>query len=138
MKIMNEVSYFGAQETINTVTLDDPELFKYPVAYIIEVSWWQMTDAQATALRAYMQKGGFVIVDDFKAEGDFGSPGWGPFEQNMRRVLPGRALRADEPRRTRSSTRSSRSTTSTSSRRPTTRASRTSSASTRTTIRRSG
>jgi hypothetical protein len=71
------------------VTLDDPELFKYPVAYIIEVSWWQMTDTQAAALRAYMQKGGFVIVDDFKAEGDFGSAGWGPFESNMRRVLPG-------------------------------------------------
>ena len=88
IKIMNEVSYFGAQEKINTITLDDPELFKYPVAYIIEVSWWQMTDGQAAALRAYMQKGGFVIVDDFKAEGDFGSPGWGPFEQNMRRVLP--------------------------------------------------
>jgi len=32
MKIMNEVSYFGAQETINTITLDDPELFRYPVA----------------------------------------------------------------------------------------------------------
>ena len=47
-----------------------------------------MTDEQAKALRAYMQKGGFVIVDDFKAEGDFGSPGWGPFEQNMQRVLP--------------------------------------------------
>jgi Domain of unknown function (DUF4159) len=89
MKIMNEVSYFGAQDTINTVTLDDPELFRYPVAYIIEVSWWQMTDSQAAALRAYIQKGGFVIVDDFKAEGDFGSPGWGPFEENMRRVLPG-------------------------------------------------
>ena len=55
-----------------------------------------MTDTQAAALRAYMQKGGFVIVDDFKAEGDFGSPGWGPFEQNMQRVLPGVALRPDE------------------------------------------
>ena len=78
-----------ARRRINTITLDDPELFRYPVAYIIEVSWWQMTDTQAAALRTYMQKGGFVIVDDFKAEGDFGSPGWGPFEQNMRRVLPG-------------------------------------------------
>jgi Domain of unknown function (DUF4159) len=89
VKIMNEVSYFGANEQINTLTLDDPELFKYPVAYIIEVSWWQMTDTQAAALRAYMLKGGFVIVDDFKQDGDFGSPGWGPFEENMRRVLPG-------------------------------------------------
>ena len=89
MKIMNEVSYLGANdETINTLTLDDPELFKYPVAYIIEVSWWTLSDREAAGLRAYLQKGGFVIVDDFKMPGDFGSPGWEPFEANMKRVLP--------------------------------------------------
>src|SRR5215813_2162478 len=37
MKIMNEVSFLNAHEEINTVTLDDPELFKFPFAYIIEV-----------------------------------------------------------------------------------------------------
>jgi hypothetical protein len=89
MKIMNELTYLGAHdEEINTLALDDPELFKYPVAYIIEVSWWTMTDGQAEALRTYLQKGGFVIVDDFKATGDFGSAGWAPFEANMKRVLP--------------------------------------------------
>jgi len=32
MKIMNELSYLGAnEEQINTLSLDDPELFKYPV-----------------------------------------------------------------------------------------------------------
>src|SRR4029077_9773715 len=89
MRIMNEVSYLGAHDAeINTLTLDDPELFRYPVAYIIEVSWWTLTDPQAAALRTYMEKGGFVIVDDFKAYGDFGSPGWEVFEANMKRVLP--------------------------------------------------
>jgi len=89
MKIMNEVSYLGAHEDeINTLTLDDPEISKYPVAYIIEVSWWQMTDREAAALRAYIEKGGFVIVDDFKATGDWGSPGWDVFEANMTRVFP--------------------------------------------------
>jgi hypothetical protein len=89
MKIMNEVSYLGAHDAeINTLALDDPELFRYPVAYIIEVSWWTLSDFEAEALRTYMQKGGFVIVDDFKAYGDFGSPGWDVFEANMRRVLP--------------------------------------------------
>src|SRR5207247_3869170 len=39
MKIMNELSFLGAnEETINTITLDDTELFKYTVAYIIESS----------------------------------------------------------------------------------------------------
>src|SRR5689334_5615167 len=88
MQIMNNVSLLGAHEEINTVTLDDPELMKYPIAYIIEVSWWTLNDREAAGLRAFMQKGGFVIVDDFKVYGDFGSPGWDVFEANMKRVLP--------------------------------------------------
>jgi hypothetical protein len=89
MKIMNEVSFLGANDDkFNSLGLDDPDVFKYPLIYLIEVSWWQMTDKEASALRNYLQKGGFVIVDDFKAEGDFGSAGWAPFADNMKRVLP--------------------------------------------------
>jgi hypothetical protein len=89
MRIMTEVSYLGARvEEINSLTLDDPELSKYPVAYIIEVGWWDMTESEAAALRAYLQKGGFVIVDDFKVAGGIGGYGWEQFEANMRRVLP--------------------------------------------------
>ena len=99
MSIMNEVSYLGPHlDDINAIALDDPELFKYPIAYIIEVDWWAMTDLEAANLRAYMQKGGFVIVDDFKPRrfrggfgggpgGGYGS-GWEPFAEDMKRVLP--------------------------------------------------
>ena len=66
MRIMNEVSLLGAREDINTVTLDDPELFKYPIAYLIEVGWWTVNAREAAGLRAYLQKGGFLFVDDFK------------------------------------------------------------------------
>jgi hypothetical protein len=89
MRILNELTPLDAHEAINVLALDDPELMKYPVAYIIEASWWTLTDREAAALRAFMEKGGFVIVDDFKRTGDFGSRGWEPFAENMRRVLPG-------------------------------------------------
>jgi hypothetical protein len=90
MKIMKEVSYFDAHDEVNTVALDDPELSKYPIAYIIEVGWWTVTDREAAALRAYLLKGGFLFVDDFKMIGWRGldSGGWEPFAQNMKRVLP--------------------------------------------------
>jgi hypothetical protein len=92
MRIMNDISLFGGRtDDVNVLTLDDPELFKYPIAYIIEVGWWTLTDREASALRAYIQKGGFVIVDDFKTIGWRGNTtgGWDPFEANMNRVLPG-------------------------------------------------
>jgi uncharacterized protein DUF4159 len=94
MAIMNEVSYLNPHvENINAVTFDDPALFKYPIAYVIEVDWWAMTDSEAEALRMYIQKGGFVIVDDFKPRrrgggGEYGN-GWEVFAAQMQRVMPG-------------------------------------------------
>ena len=89
MNIMSEISYLGPRvEDITTLALDDPELFRYPVAYIIEVGWWELTDLEAMALRRYLQKGGFLIVDDFKLPGGIGGGGWDRFEANMKRVLP--------------------------------------------------
>jgi hypothetical protein len=92
MRILNEISDLGPRtDDINSLRLDDPELFKYPVAYIIEVGWWQMADSEAAALRAYLHKGGFLIVDDFKVAGyggGMGGGGWETFEENMKRVLP--------------------------------------------------
>jgi Domain of unknown function (DUF4159) len=92
MRIMTDMTYLGPHvDDINVLTLDDPELFKYPVAYIIEVGWWTLTDTEAAALRSYIDKGGFVIVDDFKVLGWRGmdSGGWEPFAANMNRVFPG-------------------------------------------------
>ncbi len=73
-------------EETNVLSLDDPEIFKYPVLYLIEPSWWDMTDADAVALRQYLDKGGFVIVDDFKTEQWRGGRGWAQFADNMERV----------------------------------------------------
>ena len=95
MRILNEISDLGPRtEEINSLRLDDPELFKYPVAYIIEVGWWEMADSEAAGLRDYLHKGGFLIVDDFKVAGfsggfaGMGGGGWDTFEQNIRRALP--------------------------------------------------
>jgi uncharacterized protein DUF4159 len=91
MRIMRELSMLDAHsDDINVVTLDDPDLFRYPIAYIIEVGWWAPTPDEATSLRTYLEKGGFLIVDDFKPEGWRGVPGggWQPFATAMRMVLP--------------------------------------------------
>jgi hypothetical protein len=88
MQILEAVTCVPGHSRTNTLSLEDPDIFKYPVLYIIEVSWWQMTDAEAKNLRAYLDKGGFVIVDDFKTAEWRGGRGWAQFADNMRRVMP--------------------------------------------------
>jgi hypothetical protein len=77
-----------ANPRTDTLSLEDPEIFKYPLLYIIEVSWWRITDREASNLRAFLDKGGFVIVDDFKTAEWRGGRGWDQFAENISRVKP--------------------------------------------------
>ena len=49
------------------LALDDPQLFKYPVAWLWEPGFWVMTDKQADRLREYLQKGGFLDLQRLRA-----------------------------------------------------------------------
>ena len=137
MQILGSVTAVPAHRETKTLSLEDPEIFKYPLLYIIEVSWWQMTDNEARNLRAFLDKGGFVIVDDFKTAEWRGGRGWEQFADNMRRVMP-EARFVDLDVSHPIFTSSSRSGRWTSFRRPTTPASRSSAGSSRTTTRRNG
>ena len=85
MKILKEITgltpYMGASGG-NILTLDDPELFKYPLAYMSEPRFWTLTEAELVGLRSYFQKGGFVIFDDFRGRH------WYNFEAQLGQVLP--------------------------------------------------
>jgi hypothetical protein len=49
----------------NVFAFDDPELFKYPIAYFSEPGGWTMSEKEAAGFRNYLLKGGAIIVDDF-------------------------------------------------------------------------
>ena len=67
MAILNEVSLIDARTDGSLIlTLDDPALFKYPIAVMWEPGFWTMIDHEAEHFRAYLFKGGFVIVHNFE------------------------------------------------------------------------
>ena len=91
MKIMNEVSFLGAHDEINTVTLDDPALFKYPIAYLIEVGWWTVTDARSRGTARLFAEGRLSVrrrLQTARLARCLPGGGWEPFAETMRRVLP--------------------------------------------------
>lgn len=85
MKIMNDLmdSFDPRIDSSVVFAPDDPELTKYPVAYLSEPGCWKPTESEVQGLRNYLLKGGFLIVDDFR-----GSQQWNNFETQMLRVLP--------------------------------------------------
>jgi uncharacterized protein DUF4159 len=91
-QIIRELTYLDIHDDGNEIlTLDDPTLFKFPIAFMWEPGFWNLTDREAESFRAYLQKGGFAIFEDFD-----GAAQWANFEAQMHRVLPeGRFVRLD-------------------------------------------
>jgi hypothetical protein len=91
MKIMNDITFLNPRtEETDILPLDSPDLFKYPLAYMAEPGFWDLSDEEAAGFRAYLQKGGFVIFDDFAPRRGFPERGggWGSFEYAFRQVIP--------------------------------------------------
>jgi hypothetical protein len=83
MRITDELTTLNPHVSGSNIhTLDDPELLKFPIAYLSEPGGWIPSDAEAAGLRAYLAKGGFLIVDDFMRRE------WDTFERAIHKVLP--------------------------------------------------
>jgi len=83
LKIMQAVTNVPVHiDESSIMHFSDPELFKFPVAYLVEPGFWYLSESDVTTLRDYLTKGGFLIVDDFPQRA------WGQFEVQMARVFP--------------------------------------------------
>jgi hypothetical protein len=92
LQILKETTLIETQwQGSNVLTFDDPELLKYPIAYIVEVGYWNPSDDEVKALGEYLLKGGFLIVDDTRGERGFEFQN---FASHMERALPGLSILA--------------------------------------------
>jgi uncharacterized protein DUF4159 len=82
-RLLKDITYIDARTDGSLIlTLDDPELFKYPIAMMWEPGYWVLSDSEALHFREYLLKGGFAIFDDFEQDQ------WNNYEEQMLRVLP--------------------------------------------------
>ena len=65
----------------------DDNVFDYPWLYAVEVGYWDLTDEEAARLREYLERGGFLMVDDFH-----GTREWAGFMASLTRVFPDRPV----------------------------------------------
>lgn len=83
MQILNELTLLRPRvEGSNVFALSDPELQRFPIAYMSEPGYWMMDDDEVDGLRSYLAKGGFIIFDDFRGSD------WYNLVEQMRRAVP--------------------------------------------------
>jgi hypothetical protein len=70
------------------VNLDDgDDVYNYPWLYAVQAGSLNLTEPQVRKLRDYLDRGGFLICDDF-----WGTREWGNFEENMHAIYPDRPI----------------------------------------------
>jgi hypothetical protein len=84
LRRLTRVHARSVEEPIN---VDEGFQNNWPWLYGVEVGHWNLTDAQAKAMREYLLRGGFFMCDDFH-----GSQEWDVFIASMRRVFPDRQM----------------------------------------------
>jgi len=77
-----------ARSVEQPVNLDDgDDVYNYPWLCAGEMGDWKLTRSQAKALREYLLRGGFLMLDDF-----WGTEEWERFEESMQLVFPDRPV----------------------------------------------
>jgi hypothetical protein len=84
LRRLTRVHVRSAEQPVN---LDEGDQYDWPWLYAVEVGHWELTDAQAKAMREYLDRGGFFMCDDFH-----GTEEWEVFERSMRKVFPDRKI----------------------------------------------
>ncbi len=84
---LQELTSFEVAPDPVVVDLTDEDLFQYPFLYMIEVGDLVFDEEEVKALRSYLLRGGFLMVDDFWGDDEYAN-----FEYEIGRVFPDRPL----------------------------------------------
>jgi hypothetical protein len=84
---MRRLTRVHARSAEQPVNLDEGDEYDWPWLYAVEVGHWDLTDAQAKAMREFLDRGGFFMCDDFH-----GTEEWEVFERSMRKVFPDKTI----------------------------------------------
>lgn len=87
LQAVRRLTRIHARSMEHVVDLDGDDIFNYPFVYAVEVGHWELSDAQAKKLREYLDRGGFLMVDDFH-----GTLEWQVFMMSLSKVFPDRPV----------------------------------------------
>jgi hypothetical protein len=76
-----------ASAAYQIIDIDSPDLFKFPFAYLVEPGYLDLNDKDTKNLREYLDRGGFIVVDDFRGPNHLSN-----LVYQMKKVYPNREI----------------------------------------------
>lgn len=89
---LRRLSRVHARSVEQVVDINSDDIYNYPWIYAVEVGRWELNDTQARRMRDYLNRGGFLMVDDFH-----GYYEWDVFMHSLKKVFPDRGVVDLEP-----------------------------------------
>jgi hypothetical protein len=87
-QIMSEATGLDVERlSYRIVEMGGPEFFQYPFSYISEAGEMRLTEQEVVNLREYLNRGGFIMVDDFDGADQLEN-----LRENLLRVFPEREM----------------------------------------------
>jgi len=83
MQGVRRLTRIDARSVEEIIDADSDEVYKWPWLYAVEVGHWELSESHARRLREYLDRGGFLMVDDFH-----GGYEWDVFMASLQRVFP--------------------------------------------------
>ena len=80
---LRRLSRVHARSVEQIVDIATDDLYDWPWLYAVGIGDWTLTDEHARRLRAFFDRGGFLMVDDFHNERE-----WASFMAGVNRIMP--------------------------------------------------
>jgi hypothetical protein len=84
---VKRLTRIDARSKEHVVDANTDDIYDWPWLYVEDAGAWRLTDEQAKRLREYLNRGGFLMVDD--SHGDYE---WQIFLNGMRMIYPDRPI----------------------------------------------
>lgn len=92
---LRRLTRIHARSVEQIVDIESDEIFDWPWLYAVGIGDWTLSESHVRRLKAYFERGGFLMVDDFHNERE-----WADFMAGIKQILPNHAvveLENDDP-----------------------------------------
>jgi hypothetical protein len=94
-QILRRLSRTNVRSVEQIVDINSDDMYDWPFMLAISIGDWELNDSEIAHMRKYLDRGGFLMVDDFHGEAE-----WQNFAQGMARIVPNSTiveLKTDDP-----------------------------------------